>query len=338
MSRSCVVVVPFVRLNSYVRETLTHCLKLEYSDVRIVLLPDGPIALPLDLQRDNVSVIVTGDCTISRKRNLAIDHFSDADYFAFIDSDAYPEKDWLKNGVDFLECNPDTWAVGGPNITPNDEPFLQRVVGNALMSFLVSGPLAFAKARTRSRRYGRLHSCNLIVPRTAFIALGGFEETLFTGEDRNLCDRICAAGKAIWFRTDVVVYHHARSLWLPFFCQRLVYGYCSMAIILKRMSRANTMLLLPLLWLLLFCALAVTEITTTGEMRYFTFLNLACLACASFEAIRTSGSIKEMPLTLAAIVLNYLAVTSGQILSLTGRTLALKSVYVQQSRTEEILP
>lgn len=338
MSRSCVVVIPFVRLNSYVRETLAHCLRLEYSDVRIVLLPDRPIALPLEFQRDNVSVIVTGDCTISRKRNLAIAHFRDADYFAFIDSDAYPEKDWLRNGVDFIERNPDTWAVGGPNITPKDEPFLQRVVGNALMSFLVSGPLSFAKTRTRNRRYGRLHSCNLIIPRAAFVALGGFEETLFTGEDRNLCDRICAAGKAIWFRTDVVVYHHARSLWMPFFRQRLVYGYCSMAIIMQRMSIANSMLLLPLLWLFLLCTVAVTETVVRGELRYFIFFCLACMAAASAEAIRTSRSLKEMPLTLAAIVLSYLAVTSGQLLSLMGRTLALKSVYAPQSRTEEPLP
>jgi len=338
MTRSCVIVIPCVQIDAQVLETLTYCLQLEQADAQIALLPDQPVVLPAAFHRENVTVIPTGDCTIARKRNLAIRHFRHADYFAFIDSDAYPETGWLRNGLDFLERNPDTWAVGGPNLPPDSDPFLQRVVGNASRSFLLSGPLYFTKSRSSSRKCRRLHSCNLIVPRRAFDTLGGFDESLFTGEDHELCDRIYAAGKDIWFRTDVAVYHHTRSLWAPLFRQRLTYGYCSAAISRTTMSGANLFLHLPLLWLLVFCGLALTEAVVSEDMQLTVLVLLACLAAATIEAVRTSGSLREMLYTLAAILLGYLAVTGGQILAMLRYPLELKQVYAQRTQREEHVP
>jgi len=336
MNGSCVIVIPFVSMNEYLLQCLIECQALDYPHFHIVLLPDQPVSLPPEFLHDNISIIVTGDLTIAAKRNIAIRHFSGADYFALIDSDAYPDVNWLKNGVAYLANHPDVWAVGGPNITPPDEPLLQRVVGNAQQTFLVSGPLHFAKKLSASRDCSSLHSCNLILFRHAFDTLGGFDETLFTGEDRNLCDRIRETGKRIYFHRDVIVYHHNRSLWIPFLLQRITYGHGSVAIGKRQFNRFNVALYLPLGWLGLFLALFVYEMCSAGSMlasMIFAFINLAVAAVMAAQACI---SIREIPLTLAAILLCYLGTTIGQILALVGIEPNLKRFY--SNRPAGVIP
>lgn len=338
MSRLCVIVIPFVTMDSHLLEAVQGCLRLDYSPLHIVLLPDSPVTLPPELDRSDISVIVTGDVTISAKRNIAIRQFKEAAYFALIDSDAYPARNWLKNGVKFLKNNPDFWATGGPNIPPPDEPFMHRVVGNALQSPVVSGPLYFAKKLSSSRECGSLHSCNLILPRAAFDTVGDFDETLLTGEDRNLCNRIRNAGKKIWFHESVIVYHHNRSLWRPLFRQRLTYGYSSSAIGRRHLNRDNLLLHLPLAWLTLSIILALSEALVSPQMRLTTAFVSVNLTIAASEAMRTSSSVREIPHTLAAILLCYFATTAGQIFALSGVALPLKQLYAQRTNSGASIP
>lgn len=338
MTPLCVIVIPFVTVDSHLIETVQGCLRLDYTPLHIALLPDHPVTLPPEFERSDISVIVTGEATISAKRNLAIRQFSDAGYFALIDSDAYPDRNWLKNGVAFLEISNDFWAVGGPNITPPSEPFMQRVVGNSLKSPVVSGPLYFAKNISASRECSSLHSCNLIIRRQAFDTIGGFDETLFTGEDRNLCDRIRSAGMKIWFHEGVIVYHHNRSLWSPFFRQRMIYGYCSASIGKRHRNRGNLLLHLPMAWLALFLILAISESLIAPTMQLTSAFVAVNLVVAVVESVRTSGAIHEIPLTFAAILVSYLATTFGHILALTGAMLPVKQLYARRTADRASTP
>src|SRR3990167_6630785 len=58
------------------------------------------------------------------KRNWAMKEHADHEIFAFIDSDAYPHKDWLKNALYWLQTFD---AVCGPGVLPFDAPFSERV-------------------------------------------------------------------------------------------------------------------------------------------------------------------------------------------------------------------
>lgn len=328
VSSNCVIVIPFVTVNSYLLECLDGCLALDYDNFRIALLPDASIQLPAKYQRDNIDIIVTGNCTIAAKRNIAFKYFPDAKYFALIDSDAYPDAHWLANSVSFLNEHPEVWSVGGPNITPLSEPLLQRAVGNALRTFVVSGPLYFAKNISSASRFcSSLHSCNLVLNRNVYDRIGGFDETLFTGEDRNLCDRICAAGKKIYFHSSVIVYHHNRSLWLPFFQQRLTYGYCSMAIGKRQFNRNNLMLLLPLAWLLLFILIMLYETLFSSSLTVTIWFATLNVVAALILAARTTRIKCELPHTVAAILVSYIGMTIGQLFAIAGIQLDLKKIY-----------
>lgn len=328
MTAACAILVPVVAFGAQAQECVRRCLGLDHPDFEVLLLADRPIELPEEFRRARISVHVTGEVSIGAKRNAGIRLAQGAEHVALIDSDAYPRADWLGNGTAFLAAHPEAWAVGGPNLSPPGEPIRKRVVGNAQKSFLVSGPLAFAKRASESRYCDGLHSCNLILPMHALAASGGFDEALFSGEDRNLCDRIRERGGKIAFRSDVVVYHHDRSLWLPFFSQRFTYGHGAAAIARRYPNFRNLAMFLPLAWLAFFAGVAAHALLSpNGSPAPAGFLLAACLLAMSAEAVRHSGSLREVPATAAAILLCYLATTAGQLAGVLGLRIDLKKVY-----------
>ncbi|MEK6744929.1 MAG: glycosyltransferase family 9 protein [Nitrospirota bacterium] len=328
MNATCIIIIPCIDLNDYVVESIRGCLALDYGSYRVVVLPDVPISPPADLvDHPRIRIVVTGDLTIAAKRNLAIRRYRDADYYALIDSDAYPDAKWLANGISFLEKKRDIWALGGPNITPPGEPFLQRIVGNARRSFLVSGPLHFARNRSSSRDCTNLHSCNLILPRIVFETVGGFDESLYSGEDRDLCHRILAAGKRIYFNQDVVVYHHNRRFGKPFNNQCLAYGHGSISINRKTRNRSNYMLYVPVIWGGICLTAILAAISGTGSALLPILFISAGLGAAVVESVRCSDTWQEVPYTLGAILSCYTSTTAGQLLALMGSELDLKRIY-----------
>lgn len=321
------IVIPFVALNDYVVECLRHCLASGFPGSRIILLPDFPVELPEHLASDRVVQLPTGPVTIGRKRNIAWRRFPDFDYYALIDSDAFPAPHWLPNAVESFSNRSDVWAVGGPNITPPDEPLHQRVVGNAQQSMLVSGPMAFAKRDSSESRYCRtLHTCNLVLARIAFEALGGFDETLETGEDRELCRRIIANGGKIYFDRRVVVYHHNRRLWTHFFYQRLTYGHHSPALV-RRGIPNDRLMYLPLLAILLFLAAFVSSWFGLPSLWTIGTLAIGYFLLSATEAVRHSNGMREAFLTLGAILTAKTGFVIGQVMALMGVQLDLKRVY-----------
>jgi cellulose synthase/poly-beta-1,6-N-acetylglucosamine synthase-like glycosyltransferase len=77
-------------------ECVNKCLQLNYPDFEIILLPDE--APGRSLLSCRIKVIPTGFVSPAEKRDMAI-NYAKGEILAFIDDDAYPEKDWLKNAI-----------------------------------------------------------------------------------------------------------------------------------------------------------------------------------------------------------------------------------------------
>src|SRR5262249_14835699 len=115
------------------------------------------------------------------------------DVIAFIDADHVIDESWIAVAVDLL-ANSRVGAVGAPYLPPAEVNWVQR-----------------AYDRLRHHRHGIhdvewLGTGNLAVRRSAFIELGGFDVSLETCEDVDLCNRLRAAG----YR--VVSDHRLRSI------------------------------------------------------------------------------------------------------------------------------
>ena len=81
------IIIPCKEIGDYARESIEHCLKLDYPDFEILVLPDAKSTLNLL----GVRIIPTGPVGPAEKRDLAASK-ADSELLAFIDDDAYPDK------------------------------------------------------------------------------------------------------------------------------------------------------------------------------------------------------------------------------------------------------
>jgi cellulose synthase/poly-beta-1,6-N-acetylglucosamine synthase-like glycosyltransferase len=210
------IIIPCKEIDSYTKESIASCKKLDYSNFEIIVLPDSS-----SVKFEGVNVIATGTISPGGKRNIGVKN-SNGSYCAFIDNDAYPRHDWLKKALKFLE-NPEVGGVGGPGLTPSTDSLMQKAGGYVLSSFMV-GNLS-SRYKTRSNfESDDIHSCNFIAPKSIVIDAGGWNEKYWPGEDTLMCLAIKKIGKKLIESSEVVVYHHRRSLFKPHLKQHARFG------------------------------------------------------------------------------------------------------------------
>ncbi len=232
------IVIVFKQENPYLLESITNCFKLDYNNFEIVLLPDTGISHTFQTQINKlnkhirkqkkrktikIKIIPTGNFNIPIKRNIGVKSASrTAEFIAFIDDDAFPKTDWLKNAIPFFSKKK-IGAVGGPNLTPPKDPYIQRIAGNVMKSKLAMGK-AYVRTRICSQQFiNELPTCNLIVKNSLFKKIR-FDENLVTGEDAKLCADIINQDLKIIYSPKVIVYHHRRKIFIPFMKQFFYYG------------------------------------------------------------------------------------------------------------------
>jgi len=321
------IIIPFVQWSEYLTECIRYCLTQDYHNFDIVLLPDCPAELPGEFRDVRVRVIVTGDVTIAEKRNIGIRASLASDYVAFIDSDAYPATSWLRCGIKAFSRDAELWAVGGPNITPPSEPALQRAVGNASRSFLISGPRAFRKRIAPNRFCKDLPTCNLIVAKRTLVTLTGFDKNLVTGEDIEFCSRVIKAGKKIYYDNEVVVFHHNRSLFMPFILQRITYGFSVFRLLKKDPSPYNLVLFIPLIMLLVLALGPILALFFNVLVLPILIFYVLLFGIIVVETVRNASGITEIPLTFCALLLGSITPGIGSLLAGLGKKVDIKKTY-----------
>jgi len=206
------IVIPLKEPGEDLHESLKHCFAIDYPLYEIIVLPDTEAELPVSA--NNVRVIPTGPVPPSKKRDLAISH-AHGNILAFIDDDAYPRSDWLKNAAPYFE-NEIVAGVGGPAVTPRNDTVWQRASGHILSSWIGSGPHSYRYTPKRMREVDDYPTCNLLVRKSVLERLGGFDTKYWPGEDTKLCLEITKQlGMKILYVPDVLVYHHRRPVFRP---------------------------------------------------------------------------------------------------------------------------
>ncbi len=204
------IIIPLKEIKQNLKECIDYCLRLDYPSFEIIVLPDHE-SRDFEFKSDKIMIIATGNITPPKKRDFALDK-TDADILAFIDDDAYPVKDWLKNAVGHFSNN-DIAAVCGPAITATNDSLRQKASGEVYESFLVSGMHALRYKSQKLSFVRDYPSCNFLIRRSIFADLGGFNTNFWPGEDTFLCAAITRKlNKKIIYDPEVLVYHHRRHL------------------------------------------------------------------------------------------------------------------------------
>ena len=160
------IIVPLKQISRYlVEETIPAILKQTYQNFEIIVLPDKPTEEKFPKTRIIPSWPEVGP---AQKRNLGAQK-ARGEILAFIDDDAYPDKNWLKNALAVFKQQASSAqapssnqisnikqapplaersifldrsslaAVCGPGVTPPHDPLLAQVSGWMWASFLGSG-------------------------------------------------------------------------------------------------------------------------------------------------------------------------------------------------------
>ncbi len=219
------IIIPVKEINDYVLESVPITLRIDYADFEVLVLPNEMPAEPLPscLQDPRVRVIPTGRVGPAIKRDMGAER-AIHDRLAFLDDDAYPREDWLRNG-DKAFSDTGAGAIGGPGVTPPGCPLAEQASGLFFETLVGGGGMDY-----RYRPVGRsfpvddFPTVNLLVDKRAFFSVGGFDNAYWPGEDTKFCLDFVTAGHAIWYSPEVVVYHHRRRIMWPHLRQVGNYG------------------------------------------------------------------------------------------------------------------
>ena len=220
------VVIACPRGSWMLDECLAALANQSYRNFEVIVLPDGELEKGdarhetgdegghVSRLSSNVKVIPTGKVRPAEKRNLGI-KAAKGEIVAFVDDDAYPDAHWLEYAVKYFG-DESIGAVGGPGVTPPNDPFLARIGGRVYDNLLVSGNYRYRyKAGGVRRDVDDYPSCNLLVRKSLLDSFGGYRTDFWPGEDTLLCKDIVDAGKRIVYDPWVIVNHHRRALFGP---------------------------------------------------------------------------------------------------------------------------
>lgn len=215
------IIIPVRTITNYLIESFSYLKKLKYDNFEVLIFTDEKESyegLP-----ENFKIIKAGKIGPAEKRNLPLKYAS-GEILAFLDDDAFPRSDWLKNAVKNFE-DENICGVGGPSMTPINEDFLEKASGEVLSSALTSGGTTH-RHQPESRRFvDDYPTVNLLVKFSDFKKIGGFDKEFWPGEDTKLClDLIKKTGKKIVYDPSVIVYHHRRRVFKPHLKQLSRYG------------------------------------------------------------------------------------------------------------------
>lgn len=174
----------------------------------------------------------------------------DTDFVAFLDSDVVPRRGWLEALLGHF-CDPAV-ALVAPRIVSLREPENLVARYEAVRSSLDLG-----RREAPVVPYGPVSyvpSAAIICRRSTLTDVGGFDETLESGEDVDLCWRFVEAGARLRYEPIALVGHDHRTELREWFQRKAFYGQSAAPLAVRHPGKTAPMVVsrwMLLLWLLL---------------------------------------------------------------------------------------
>jgi mycofactocin system glycosyltransferase len=213
----------------------------------------------------------------------------DTDFVAFLDSDVVPRRGWLEALLGHF-CDPAV-ALAAPRIValhPSDSVVARyEAVRSSLDLGLREAPVV---------PFGTVSyvpSAAIICRRSALIEVGGFDETLTSGEDVDLCWRLNEAGARLRYEPIALVAHDHRTELRKWFARKSFYGGSAAPLSIRHPGKTAPLVISG--W-----ALAAWILMAVGSgLGYLASLLLA--AATGRRIAKSLSSVQTEPLEVAVV-------------------------------------
>lgn len=247
--RDVTVVIP-VRDNVFGLNRLVTSLR----GLRVVVVDDGSAEPVLVADFDGLHCDVTvvrharsKGPSAARNTGLAS---CQTDFVAFLDSDVVPKRGWLEALLGHF-CDPAV-ALVAPRIVGLDDPEGVIARYEAVRSSLDLGHREAPVIPFGCVSY--VPSAAIICRRSAINDLGGFDESMISGEDVDLCWRLVEAGARLRYEPIALVAHAHRTQMREWFARKAFYGSSAAPLAVRHPGKTAPLVLSGwtlLVWLLL---------------------------------------------------------------------------------------
>jgi len=174
-------------------------------------------------RRYGVTIIEDLGGTIGHSRNIGV-KMARGNYVAFIDSDCIADKRWLHKLVNsILDADESVVAVGGPNLVPEDDSIIGKVISYMQETFLGSGGSPQSYRINKPRLVYSLANCNALYKREILLN-HPYDNSLNIGEDCDLNFRLGQHGYKLVYIPDAIVWHYRPSSIKAFTRKMFLYG------------------------------------------------------------------------------------------------------------------
>ncbi len=224
----------------------------------IALAPEREILVlesikKLNYPKNKYEVIVKVSKNASKNRNDGAKE-ARGDILAFIDDDCQIPENLLRNAERIFKDYPEISALGGPQLTPENDSFFGKSVGLAMQTFFSS---AFMYKRYKKAEFSlnasenHVTTANFFIKKDVFKKIKGFDENIWPGEDTKLFLQLIKGNYKIAYSPEIYIYHKRRKNFKELFKQHYKYGYVMRYLNPRFKLNLRTLIFLgPSLWVI----------------------------------------------------------------------------------------
>lgn len=244
------IIIPALNEERMIGPCLASLAKLDFAREKfeVILVDNGSTDKTLEIaesfqDRLNLRILQKTGVRISGLRNLGAQE-ARGEIVAFLDADCLAKSDWLERILGFAP-NDSIGVVGAYYLLPEDSSWVGRTWHR------------YQEAE-KSGEVSHVPAGDLIMRREDFLQFGGFDETIQTNEDYELCERVRKAGMAVRAYPEIGVVHLGTAQNLRvFFRKQAWHGTHVVKVFLRNVSGSHNFKAVAFAGYTLLCLLSI---------------------------------------------------------------------------------
>lgn len=195
MFKKVSIIIPSFNEEQFIGRCLQSILEIDRHnmELELIVIDNGSTDKTTEIAKEYGALVsIKPGVKVATLRNYGVT-LSNGDLLAFVDADCTVFKDWLNQAIQCMNRE-SAGAVGSFHIIPKDANWIGKTA-------------ALIQKKKTGVDINYIPSGNMIVKRSAFCDVGGFDESLETSEDADLCYKLKLKGYRLFIDPMICSIH-----------------------------------------------------------------------------------------------------------------------------------